>query len=91
MLKKKRGIDYNDIKPESGWLFRKNKGEKKNISLEEDSIIESFLMSDPLVKEKREQMKAQKKKNKEEKKNSNENNKSDENKKDDSDNKKEGK
>ena len=91
MLKKKRGIDYNDIKPESGWLFRKNKGEKKNVSLEEDSIIESFLMSDPLVKEKREQMKAQKKKNKEEKKNSNENNKSDENKNDDSDNKKEGK
>ena len=85
LLKKKRGIDYNDIKPENGWFFRKNKEEKKTSTIQEESIIESFLMSDPLVKEKREQMKAQKKKNKEEKNNSKDK------KDDDSDNEKEGK
>ena len=63
LLKKKRGIDYNDIKPDSGWLFRK-KGEKKATQSSETSIIESFLMTDPLVQEKREQLKEQRKKNK---------------------------
>ena len=80
LLKKKRGIDYNDIKPDNGWFFRKKKGEQKPKKVEEPSIFETFLASDPLIKEKRDARKAEKEKKKAQKEQEKEND----------DNKKEG-
>ncbi|MBR3891046.1 MAG: hypothetical protein IKJ30_03150 [Bacilli bacterium] len=81
LLKKKHGIDYNEIKPDSRWFFRKKKGEKEEKKPQEPSIFETFVASDPLIKERREMRKAEKEKKKAQKK---------EQKNNDDDNKKEG-
>ena len=81
LLKQKHGIDYNEIKPDNRWFFRKKKGEKEEKKPQEPSIFETFVASDPLIKERREMRKAEKEKKKAQKK---------EQKNNDDDNKKEG-
>lgn len=66
LLKKKRGINYADIKPEGGWKLKKNKSAPKT-KQQDDSIFETFLFDDPLIKERKELRKAEKEKRKAEK------------------------
>ena len=62
LLKKKHGIDYNDLKPASRWKFGKKKtgNNEQTTQMKETSIFETFLADDPLIKERREKRKQEK-------------------------------